>query len=85
MNQSYEFLMARADEAAAEAVAATLDNVKHRALRSAAAWRGMADRARRVAAQREKVRLAREDALASSEACEMTETDEDAARDFAAI
>lgn len=46
MAVTHEFYTARADEAAREAEATPLGNVRHRALRSEAAWRGMADRAR---------------------------------------
>lgn len=60
MTQSYEFLMARADEAATEAEEALLDNVRQRARRSEAAWREMADRALKTDRAREKSRLERE-------------------------
>lgn len=60
MTLSYEFLVARADEAASEAERASLDNVKQRALRSEAAWRDMAERALKMTREREKVRLERE-------------------------
>lgn len=56
MTLTYEFLMTRAAESAAEAEGAMLDNVKQRALRSEAAWRGMADRALKIARGRDKVR-----------------------------
>lgn len=59
MNQSLEFYTQRVSEAEAEAEAATLDNVRDRALRSAATWRGLADQARRVAAERVKADIAR--------------------------
>lgn len=55
MSQTYEFYTARASEAAADAQSATLDNVRQRALRSEATWRGLADQARAVAKQREKI------------------------------
>lgn len=55
MSQTYEFYSARAKESAAEAKAATLDNVRDRALRSEKTWRGLADQARAVAKQREKI------------------------------
>ncbi len=60
MTQSYDFLMARAAEAATEAKAATLDNVRIRALRSEAVWRDMADREKRISSEREKSRVERE-------------------------
>lgn len=52
MSQTLEFYLARANEAAADATNATLDNVRDRALRSEAAWRDMADRQTRVETQR---------------------------------
>ncbi len=55
MSQSYEFYSTRAREAAADAKAATLDNVRERALRAEATWRGLADQARAVARQRVKI------------------------------
>ncbi|WP_379545700.1 hypothetical protein ACFCW2_08685 [Qipengyuania sp. DSG2-2] len=55
MSQGYEFYMTRANEAAAEAEAAVLDNVRERALRAEATWRGLADQARAVAMERAKV------------------------------
>lgn len=55
MAATYEFYMARADEAAAAAKAATLDNVRDRELRSEKTWRGLANQARAVATQRAKV------------------------------
>jgi hypothetical protein len=48
MALSYEFLLARANEAATEAANARLDNVRNRALRSEAAWRDMAARELRI-------------------------------------
>ena len=57
MTQSYQFLVARADEAAMEAQKASLNNVKQRALRSEAAWRGMADRALKMEREREKTKV----------------------------
>ena len=48
MSKDYDFFDTRAREAADEANAAKLDNVRERALRSEAAWRGMADRALQV-------------------------------------
>lgn len=55
MSQGYDFYMTRANEAAAEAKAAALDNVRDRALRAEATWRGLADQARAVAMERAKV------------------------------
>ncbi|MBO6768079.1 MAG: hypothetical protein JJ901_07210 [Erythrobacter sp.] len=54
-SQTYEFYAARAAEAAADAEAATLDNVRERALRSEATWQALADQARSVAEQRRKI------------------------------
>lgn len=48
MSKTVEFYEERAREAAEEARKATLVNVRERALRSEAAWRGMADRATAV-------------------------------------
>jgi hypothetical protein len=53
MALSYEFLIARAEQAAQEAASALLENVRERALRSEAAWRTMADRVLEVALNRE--------------------------------
>ena len=48
MSIQAEFYAARAAEARASAEEATLDNVRERCLRSAAAWEGMAARAART-------------------------------------
>lgn len=53
MALTYEFLIARADEAAAEAAKAGLENLRNQALRSEAAWREMAARTLRVDQNRE--------------------------------
>ncbi|WFL76242.1 hypothetical protein P7228_09545 [Altererythrobacter arenosus] len=55
MAVTYEFYMQRAEEAAAAAKNATLANVRDRELRSEKTWRGLANQARAVAVQREKV------------------------------
>ena len=65
MVQSYEFLVARANEAAKEAEGASLENVRQRARRSEAVWREMADRALNMAQEREKARLDKERGNAS--------------------
>ena len=52
MSTQEEFYRTRADEARADAEAATLANVRERCLRSAVAWEQMADRARRTDRQR---------------------------------
>ena len=54
MSQTFEFYQARADEAAADAQKATLENVRERALRAEKTWRGLAEQARGVAEQRAK-------------------------------
>ena len=54
MSQTYDFYSARAKESAAEAKAATLDNVRERALRSQATWKALADQARAVSPAREE-------------------------------
>ncbi len=61
MSQTFEFYDARAREAAAEAEQATLDNVRDRNLRAAKTWRGLADQARRVLAERNKAEQERVD------------------------
>ncbi len=48
-----DFYLARAVEARAEAAGSKLDNVRDRALRSAAAWEAMAERAGQIAQARE--------------------------------
>jgi hypothetical protein len=47
MSVQHDFYVARASEARADAEAATLDNVRDRCLRAAAAWEAMAARAHR--------------------------------------
>jgi hypothetical protein len=54
MSQTYEFYDERARAAQDAAEQAVLDNVRERELRSAKAWRGMADRQRMVDAERVK-------------------------------
>ena len=51
MSQTFEFYDARAREAAAEADAATLDNVRDRNLRAEKTWRGLAEQARTTLAE----------------------------------
>ena len=70
MSQNYEFYNTRAKEAAAEAEAATLDNVRERALRSETAWREMADRAKQMEQEREVARVEREKRQAEAKAIE---------------
>ena len=57
-----QFFRARADQARAEADAATLSHVRERCLRSGAAWEALADKAARAEEMREK--LANEKAAA---------------------
>jgi hypothetical protein len=52
MSAMLDLYLARADEAAAEAEAATLDNVRDRCLRSQAAWQAMAERQEWIEEQR---------------------------------
>ena len=61
MSQTYDFYCARADEAAAEAGASKLVNVRERALRSEAAWRAMAARVLRTEATRAAAEQARQE------------------------
>ena len=59
MSQTHEFYEERARHAQAEADKAALDNVRDRELRSAKAWREMADRARLIEAERIKAEAVR--------------------------
>jgi hypothetical protein len=62
MSQTFDFYDERARAAEAEADRAVLDNVRERELRSARAWRGMADRQLMIDAERvkaEEIRAAR--------------------------
>ena len=54
MSQTYEFYAERAKEAADEAAAATLDNVRDRNLRAEKTWAALAEQARKVKADRIK-------------------------------
>ena len=54
MSQTFEFYDARANEAAAEAEKATLENVRERNLRAEKTWRGLANQARKVVIDRAK-------------------------------
>ena len=55
MSATSDFYLARAAECAAEAQAATLDNVRERCLRSEAAWQMMADRLKRAEKMRAEI------------------------------
>lgn len=59
MSATRDFYLARAEESAADAQAAVLDNVRERCLRSEAAWREMADRLIRNEMLRDKVAAAK--------------------------
>lgn len=52
MSQTHEFYAERAREAADEAAAATLDNVRERNLRAEAIWTALAEQAHRVKTDR---------------------------------
>ena len=59
MSQTYDFYDQRAKAAEAEAQQAVLDNVRDRELRSAKAWREMANRALLIEAERAKAEIYR--------------------------
>jgi len=59
MALTYEFLIARAEQAAQEAACTLLSNVRDRCLRSEMAWRGMADQMLEAARDRELAQLER--------------------------
>ena len=74
MSQTFDFYDTRARAAQIAADEAVLDNVRDRELRSAAAWRGMADRQLMIDAERVKadeIRTARR--AAELEAAEVDE------------
>ena len=52
-SSNLQFFLARAEQARAEAEAATLDHVRERCQRSQAAWNALADRAERNEKMRE--------------------------------
>jgi len=52
-SSNLQFFQARADQAAAEAEAATLEHVRERCRRSQSAWQALADRAERSERMRE--------------------------------
>ena len=66
MSQSYEFYAERAKEAADEAAAATLDNVRERNLRAVKTWTALAEQAHKVKSDRLKA----EDTKAAARAAE---------------
>jgi hypothetical protein len=59
MSNQHDFYIARATEARADAERATLDNVRERCLRAAAAWDAMAARAHRTETMRAKQEAAK--------------------------
>ena len=68
MASTYDFYIARADEAAAAAKAASLDNVRERELRSEKTWRSLAKQAQDVAVQRAKADQEKADRQAAEKA-----------------
>lgn len=68
MAQTYEFYCERANEAAALADRATLDNVRERELRSEKTWRGLAEQARNTAEERVKADTVRAERRAAEAA-----------------
>ena len=54
MHSNLDFFVARAEQARAEAEAATLEHVRERCRRSEAAWEALADKARRSERLREQ-------------------------------
>jgi len=68
LSQTFDFYTQRADEAAAEAAATKLANVRERALRSEKTWRGLAAQAKRVLVERAQAEIVRaESRLAEAE------------------
>ena len=68
MSQSFEFYDARAQDAGRDAKAATLDNVRDRALRSQKTWRTLADQAKKLEKTRAKAANERLERRATEEA-----------------
>ena len=62
---TYDFCRARAQEEAVAAEAATLDNVRERALRSEAAWLAMAKREQQLTSARDKAKREKDEASAA--------------------
>jgi len=67
MSTQHDFYEARAAQARSEAEAATLDNVRDRCLRAAAAWDAMAARAQRGDTLRAKQAAEKEAAALAAE------------------
>jgi hypothetical protein len=70
MSVQHDFYTARAAEARKDAEAATLDNVRDRCMRAAAAWDAMAARAHRSDTHRAKAEAEKAAAAAPSIAAE---------------
>ncbi len=68
MSDTFEFCNQRANEAAAEAKAADLVNVRDRALRAEKTWRGLATQAKKVLASRKKAEIVRAERRAAEAA-----------------
>ncbi len=68
MSQNYQFYKQRADEAAATAEAAELDNVRERHLSAEKTWRGLAEQARKVEDDRATAKQERLERIAAEEA-----------------
>lgn len=75
MAQTYEFYRDRADEAAARAKEAELENVRDRELRAEKSWRALANQAQAVARDRAKAEEERA-AKREAEAAELAEAAE---------
>jgi hypothetical protein len=68
MSSQLDFYLARAGEARADAEAASLDNVRDRCLRAAAAWDAMAARAQRSDTHRARLEAEKGAAAAAAAA-----------------
>lgn len=66
MSAQSDFYRARAVDARADADSASLDNVRERCLRAAAAWDGMADRAVRTGKMRVRLEAEKAERLAAA-------------------
>jgi hypothetical protein len=67
VSHSLEFYSLRADEAAAEAGATQLANVRERALRSEKTWRGLAAQAKKTIVERAKADIVRAERRAAED------------------
>tara|TARA_B100001057_G_scaffold230488_1_gene230778 strand:- start:93 stop:317 length:225 start_codon:yes stop_codon:yes gene_type:complete len=68
MSQNYHFYKLRADEAAADADSAELENVRQRHLGAEKTWRGLAEQARKVEHDRATAKQERLQRIAAEEA-----------------